>query len=311
MAVLSPLKITWSQDLAAKTPPDSYLPEMKKFIILSLVSTSLFASEYTIYGEDNRKDPFEVTNPLYLELAKSTAAMIHKDDLQYLGLKILLSGPSYGWVHGLCENERFYNQPEVAMCSGFLVKENVIVTAGHCIKSSEDCADYKWVFNYKVTKASDRSVTIDAQDIYGCKNVIATKYEPNNNFDYAVIEIDRNVKGAKPLVLSEDRVEEDDELVMIGHPAGLPQKITDSGRVTWAYQRYFVTDLDAFGGNSGSAVFNAESGEVVGILVSGDKDFIVPETNGVCSTLNVLPDGQGRERVSKIWQIREFISESF
>ena len=35
----------------------------------------------------------------------------------------------------------------------------------------------------------------------------------------------------------------------------------------------FVTSLDAFGGNSGSGVFNANTFEMMGILVSGAKDY--------------------------------------
>ena len=36
---------------------------------------------------------------------------------------------------------------------------------------------------------------------------------------------------------------------------------------------FFQTNLDAFGGNSGSPVLNSETGEVEGILVRGEIDY--------------------------------------
>jgi len=41
-----------------------------------------------------------------------------------------------------------------------------------------------------------------------------------------------------------------------------------------------VANLDTFGGNSGSAVFNAETGEVEGILVRGENDYVWSDENG-------------------------------
>ena len=53
-----------------------------------------------------------------------------------------------------------------------------------------------------------------------------------------------------------------------------------------------VASTDAFGGNSGSGVFNAATREMVGILVSGQKDY---DENG-CPV--EYPQGEGGETVS-------------
>ena len=37
---------------------------------------------------------------------------------------------------------------------------------------------------------------------------------------------------------------------------------------------YFVANLDTYGGNSGSAVFNLQTREVEGILVRGENDYV-------------------------------------
>jgi len=47
---------------------------------------------------------------------------------------------------------------------------------------------------------------------------------------------------------------------------------------------YFVANLDTYGGNSGSAVFNAKTGVIVGILVRGENDYIY---QGDCRVSNV------------------------
>ena len=51
------------------------------------------------------------------------------------------------------------------------------------------------------------------------------------------------------------RLSLDTPLVVIGHPSGLPTKIADGAWVrNNESEYYFVTNLDTFGGNSGSAV---------------------------------------------------------
>jgi V8-like Glu-specific endopeptidase len=61
--------------------------------------------------------------------------------------------------------------------------------------------------------------------------------------------------------------------VVIGHPTGLPTKVSAGANVRSVNDVYFVANLDTFGGNSGSAVFNAETGEIEGILVRGERDY--------------------------------------
>ena len=50
---------------------------------------------------------------------------------------------------------------------------------------------------------------------------------------------------------------------------------------------YFVANLDTYGGNSGSPVFNSDTHEVEGILVRGERDFVQA---GGCTVSLVCPD---------------------
>ena len=172
---------------------------------------------------------------------------------------------------GICSDARFAQQKTAANCSGFLVGPDLLVTAGHCVQTASDCRNNKWVFNYAhTTSSSDMTITTD--DVYGCKEIISQSLDRRTKNDYALLRLDRKVEGREPLtVRTEGKVKTNTPLVVIGHPTGLPSKVADGA---WVRNNnpgvYFVANLDTFGGNSGSAVFNSETGVVEGILVRGE-----------------------------------------
>lgn len=250
---------------------------MKNALISLFALTALNASAEinVIYGEDNRVDVYDSPNAEFVELSKSTAAMIPNnkirkswsDEVEILGRPLT--------AVGICNSERFAQQKTAADCSGFLVKKNIIITAGHCIQNAQTCSSYKWVFNYKLDNDSQSDISVSTDDVYSCKRVVKKVLESWSKDDYAVIELDRDVVGREPLKIRESgRPEIGDEVVVIGHPSGLPTKIADGANVRSLQGKYFVSNLDTYGGNSGSAVFNVSSGLVEGILVRGDKDYV-------------------------------------
>jgi hypothetical protein len=59
----------------------------------------------------------------------------------------------------LCKNERFAKQPSIGECTGFLVSDRYLITAGHCLLANgvlgEDdknpfCEGFSWYFNYNI-----------------------------------------------------------------------------------------------------------------------------------------------------------------
>ena len=187
-----------------------------------------------------------------------------------------LSGTTLGESFNLCDGQRFKDQINPASCSGFLVASNIMVTAGHCIKNQNDCDNYKWVFDFDTNETQLKS-----SQIYSCKKLIKRKLE-SNGADFAVFEIDRHAYDRKPLKFRrEGEISQGAGLVVIGHPSGLPTKIADGAAVRdESNPDFFVANLDTFGGNSGSAVFNAETGLVEGILVRGETDYVSDTQNG-------------------------------
>ncbi len=284
---------------------------MKKIAIITtlLMAGSVFAAAKgtkVIYGDDNRVDVINSTNSMYVELSKSTAAMISSNKITSAGkYEYKLRGSSLQ-SRGMCASERFAQQPTIANCSGFLVGEDLLVTAGHCIRSSSDCRSNRWVFDFKVDHDGQTSVNVPKTSVYKCKRVINTVLSRSDDNDFALIQLDRKVTDRRVLdYRTSGRIAKKTPLVVIGHPTGLPTKIADGAYVKSLSGKYFSANLDTYGGNSGSAVFNANTGVIEGILVRGATDYVYDSSQG-CRVSNVLGQHEGRgEDVTYITNIPE------
>lgn len=280
---------------------------MKSIItILALtLSLSAFAGLDVVYGDDDRVDVYASSNQFYVDLSLATAAMIKNSKLQVLGDEVKINGRSLE-ARGMCASERFSHQSTAASCSGFLVGPNLLVTAGHCIENMSDCRSNDWVFDYKVENDTQANVTVAKSSVYKCKRIISQSLDRRTKDDYALIELDRKVTDRNPAKYrTAGKVKRGTELVVIGHPSGLPTKIADGAQVRSVNKVYFQANLDTYGGNSGSAVFNAQTGEVEGILVRGERDYVYNSRKG-CYETNYLSDNGGRgEDVTLITNIKE------
>lgn len=244
-----------------------------------------------IYGEmDDRRDLWEVTDPSLLGLAASTAVLLPADDLEVSldGRLKAVAGRSLQKRLAVCETERFSAQLSLSprSCSGALVGPDLVLTAGHCVPDAQSCAGLRIVFGFGIIEegAGDGEEVPEfaARDVYSCRALVSPAYGPDGRKgpDFAVIRLDRRVKGRKPLAISRTRVEiqPGTRLAIIGHPSGLPTKVAAGASVSTSFGMdldtdYFYSDLDSYYGNSGSPVFNIRTGLIEGVLVNGDEDF--------------------------------------
>ena len=283
---------------------------MKKMALLSLItaltSSPLMANDKVVYGDDNRVDVFESTNQLFVELAESTAAMISKGSIYATSNDEYSIRGSSLQARGMCSTERFAKQITAANCSGFLVGEDLLVTAGHCITGQSACNSYQWVFDFKVDYTDQFQVNVPSTSVYSCKRIISRTLDSSNGDDYALIQLDRKVTDRNVLSIRKSGAPSvGDNIVVIGHPTGLPTKIADGATIRTLEGKYFTANLDTYGGNSGSAVFNADTGVVEGILVRGATDYVYDSSRG-CRVTNVIANDAGRgEDVTFITNIEE------
>lgn len=264
-----------------------------------------------IYGTDDRVEYVDA-KPLHQEWARSTAARIHA---AYFIDKKEVDPSSYTWVSsvpqynqnfysydvektlygyplstslGLCEDEKFAHYPGSASCSGFLVGEDLLLTEAHCVPNNEVCKDLKWVFDYTVgqvqtvqTPGKDPFIQLKSEKIYGCEKIVDmelsdTEVDKVNYTDWALIKLDRKVKGRKIFKLDfTAQLDFKANYVVAGYPMGAPSVISTKAKIIEdSHKDYFKIDADTFGGNSGSPVINEKTGKVVGILMAGEGDFI-------------------------------------
>mgnify|MGYP002404305880 CR=1 FL=1 len=92
--------------------------------------------------------------------------------------------------------------------------------------------------------------------------------------------------------------------MVVGHPSGLPMKVAP-GRVQFVTPRLIMMDTDTFGGNSGSPVLNAETGEVEGIFFRGGLDY-VPSADG-CQRAHVEGEGAFSEHATRIDAVAPYV----
>ena len=225
-----------------------------------------------IYGEDHRQEIASAPPP-WRKLSHSIAAQIHH-------LSLSLDGDSYiplpgNWKAPLnyCADEAFYGQPRVAHCTGFLIAPDKMLTASHCLPS---CPHFLWVFDY-----THDAPSIPRQNVYSCHR--SETIHPSLTYPegFGIVYLDRPVSDRPPLTLrTTGSLSEQERVVLIGHPMGLPLKI-DAGPLQQGNllidntpPHYFTAPLDSYTGNSGSPVFNARTGSVEGVLVGGEEDFI-------------------------------------
>lgn len=293
---------------------------MKTFhlaVLTSLVFTQVVHAR-VIYGEDNRKEVSEAT-PLQQKVASAAASMISIDEMKKdssrPGLVTFTQRNLGEWLDEqggdevtACEDQRFLDQPNPSMCSGFLIAPDLVVTAGHCAELPTICTEYKWVFGFDVDpKTRKAGVDIQEENIYSCKKVVSNLLSVPFGLDYAIIQLDRVVKDREPVEIRNDGMVDDfSSLFIVGSPSGLPLKVADGAKVRDnSHPFYFKANLDSFQGNSGSGVFNATTGTAEGILVRGENDYVVNKDK-MCIEVNKCADSDCRgEDVSRLTSIPE------
>lgn len=268
---------------------------------------------YPTGGGDNRKDWYELgVGSQARATTLQTACLIKRSRLyERPDGNFELRTRSFNEAKNLCNAERFYSQPVAGFCSGFGVSDNLFVTAGHCIETESDLHSFYVVYNFNQEEANRARLVFSPQEVYTPVEVVHKEHSGGK--DFAIIRLDKAIPANRRAVLRTTDVAINEPVSVIGHPCGLPLKYADGATVLdISSPDFFTADLDTYGGNSGSPVYDA-SHRVVGILVRGARDFQFNYTDN-CYYSNVCPSvgapncaGEGVSRVSQFYQ---FIPEN-
>lgn len=158
-------------------------------------------------------------------------------------------------------------QPSMATCSGVLIHKDLVLTAGHCVKDTKDCENLLIVFDYETNLKKPTAVA--------CKEVVARKNDlEKSGLDYAILRLEKAV-SVTPVVMGTKNLKTQDTVYSLGYPLGSYKKKAE-GRIRKRLSStdVYVSNLDVFEGNSGSPVFSKTTNLLVGILSSGEEDFV-------------------------------------
>jgi hypothetical protein len=264
-----------------------------------------------VYGVDDRKDSYEIDSAGAKANAESVVSLFDAQDVVDQGDGTSrLNVQEFKRAYRLCDDETFARQPCGAFCSGFLVAPDVVASAGHCVDP-----DYlahvdrmRLVFGFRMTDVDTPVVIVPNSEIYAGKELIHHRFTTSQT-DWSLVKLDRAVPNHPVLKLrTAGTIAANAAVYVLGHPCGLPLKYAPGANVRKNDPpAYFIANLDTYGGNSGSPVFNTNH-EVEGILVRGGTDFV---KRGTCRVSVVVPTSGGQgEDVTRISEARPFIPKT-
>ena len=270
----------------------------------------------SIYGRDDRSFVDKFSSPRVDELSKAVALIVSKDVVEKKFFYSHITAGLLNDVDGvnLCRDEKYAGHHTVNSCTGFLIADDLVASAGHCFMSASDCDNKLIIFNTRVSNETKEGYSVFNQKVYECSEIVSVNFNTDEFKDYAVIRLKKKVFGVKPLKLRRSGlISSNDQVFMIGHPMGLPLIATNNAMVNdISNPHFFKATLDSFEGNSGSPVFNSKTFEVEGILVRGEEDFLQDEKDK-CYRNEIYDEGTLKlpttkgEGVSRISDILSFV----
>ncbi|MBM7116849.1 trypsin-like serine peptidase [Archangium primigenium] len=238
-----------------------------------------------IHGVSGRQDVFQVADNTLRERAmRSSVALVHAnaldardpENIQFLARSV--------WdVHRLCDPPYSTTRDLApAFCSGTLIDDALVLTAGHCVPTAEACAQTRLVFTFYRADYYGLAPRTH-EDVFQCQDVVvrARGQVAGRDLDYAILRLDRPATprfasaplraGARPMAAREP-------VAVIGTSGGTALTLDASGTVLSAraeVRDYFVVDADMAVGSAGAGVYELRGHGLAGVLARGELDHVL------------------------------------
>lgn len=239
-----------------------------------------------IYGSDDRRDWHELGDAERRMAGSSVSLFASKDVVDISQTHVELKTTSLKKRVGLCDDgkEAFADQQVGAFCSGVLVASDKVLTAGHCLRELSDndrgyfADEISFVFGFHATLEQKNGQTrIPKTQIFVGQEALDGEKSADGT-DWGLVQLDRSVPDelASPVaIISMENAERGQKVFVIGYPTGLPLKYARNAEIRDnSNEAFFVANLDTYGGNSGSPVYDQEEQSLLGLLVRGDTDYV-------------------------------------
>lgn len=216
-------------------------------------------------------------------MARSVGIIVRSSQVQRQNKTFDIQSFTFRQEEGLCPGTPF----EGCRClrpagTGFLIASDLVATAGHCADDIGSGLSIIFGFTDEECAASDASnpqsdflrLSKERVAVHKLELLSRSPKALRDEEDWAIFKIVGEPSLRTPLPLNDGAMPDMDiNLFMVGHPGGMPLRITTTGKILETLGGNLFTNLDAFAGNSGSPVINSITLKVEGILVNGGKDY--------------------------------------